>query len=402
LDKIKINKKSALGKLSVDLPASKSISNRALIISALAGSDLPIQNLSEARDTETMIRLLKSKEHTLDVLDAGTTMRFLCAYLSISNNKYMLTGTKRMQERPIKILVDALRKIGSNISYLNEEGFPPLEIRPFENQKTNIITVRGDVSSQYISALMMIAPTLPDGLELTLEGEVGSIPYISMTLSIMKEFGIHSTWTENKISIPNQTYNAASIIVEPDWSAASYWYSFVALSKDASVFIKDLKRDSIQGDSVVAEIMTTLGVETTFTSEGAYLKKADHKNYFEYDFSHCPDLAQTIAVICAAKSISCKMTGLKSLKIKETDRVMALQNELKKIGAKLVENKEEWSINPSKEMPNEVQIETYDDHRMAMAFAPLLCLSNIVVENPDVVNKSYPSFWDDLRKNNIL
>jgi len=402
LKSITLAKKSALKELTVNLPASKSISNRALIIKALAKSKGPIKNLSEARDTVTMQKLLNSDADTLDVLDAGTTMRFLCAYLSISDQQKILTGTNRMQQRPIKILVDALKEIGANINYIKNEGYPPVEIMPFIEQKTRKISIRGDVSSQYISALMMIAPTLPAGLELHLEGKISSIPYLKMTQNLMESFGVRCSWSGNTMSITNQKYTEANIVVEPDWSAASYWYSFVALSENATAFIKNLAKESIQGDSVISEIMFDLGVATKFADEGAYLKKSSHKNSFEYDFSDCPDLAQTVAVICAAKGIPCKMTGLESLKIKETDRVLALQNELKKLGAQLIEENRKWTLKPSNNLPEKVTINTYEDHRMAMAFAPLLTMCSVTIEDREVVNKSYPTFWRELQKNNIL
>ncbi|MEP2771771.1 MAG: 3-phosphoshikimate 1-carboxyvinyltransferase [Fulvivirga sp.] len=396
--KIALKKYSSFDETTISLPASKSISNRVLIIDALCSSNSPIYNLSTARDTITMKRLLSSTDKTLDVLDAGTTMRFLTAYLTVTNQHKTITGTKRMCERPIKILVDALRTLGGQVEYLDKEGFPPLEISGLLEQKANEISIRGDVSSQYISALLMISPILPEGLKLNLEGKIGSRPYIEMTLQIMSMFGVDASWNQNIISIKNQAYKSVQIEIEPDWSGASYWYSFVALAESGEVLLPGLKEKSLQGDSVVKEIMTHLGVETTFTEKGAVLRKKDHKNEVSFNFTDCPDLAQTVAVVCAAKSIHCKMTGLESLKIKETDRILALQNELSKIGTQLIDSGTHYELIPSRKLPKHVTINTYDDHRMAMAFAPLATSMDVEIENPDVVNKSFPNFWQEVEK----
>lgn len=395
---INIIKQVEIGKNSVVLPASKSISNRVLILNHLASKPASIYNLSEARDTQTMERLLRSEDETLDVLDAGTTMRFLTAYISATNKTKTITGSSRMCERPIGILVEALQSIGVSINYQDKSGFPPLNIAGFETQKKRKIAIRGDVSSQYISALLMIAPILPDGLEIELLGNVGSRPYIEMTLSLMQHFGVTADFHKNVIKIKPQDYKAADITIEPDWSGASYWYSFVALAQSDELFVKDLKEESLQGDQVIVEIMKPLGVNTTFVAEGAILSKGNAQTSFEYDFTHCPDLAQTVAVVCAAKGIKCIMYGLESLKIKETDRIAALNIELKKIGATLEELKNSWVLTPSKNLPEEVTIDTYDDHRMAMAFAPLATLMNVNIKNPSVVNKSFPNFWKEIKK----
>ncbi|MTI20002.1 3-phosphoshikimate 1-carboxyvinyltransferase [Fulvivirga sp. RKSG066] len=382
----------------VNLPASKSISNRVLIVNALSGKSAQIHNLSEARDTVTMNRLLKSSGAELDVLDAGTTMRFLTAYLTATNQNKVLTGTPRMCQRPIKILVEALKTLGANIEYVEKEGFPPIKIKGLNNQQTDKLEVRGDVSSQYISALLMIAPTLPKGLSLTLTGKVGSKPYIEMTLKIMSRFGVDYTWKENSISIKNQAYKAPKeITIEPDWSGASYFYSFLALSKNESLIINDLVDNSLQGDRATADLFESIGVKTHFNEQTAKLEKVKHESSVTYDFTDCPDLAQTVAVVCAAKGITCHMTGLESLKIKETDRVLALQNELAKIGAQLKEEDNQWTLIPSYDLPAEVSIATYDDHRMAMAFAPLATLMDVRIEEPEVVNKSFPSFWAEMK-----
>jgi len=379
------------------LPSSKSISNRALIVNALCDTSSELFNLSEARDTQTMITLLKNDLNTWDVKDAGTTMRFLTAFATITNQNKTLTGTTRMQHRPIGILVDALRDLGAEIEYKENTGFPPIEIKKFK-QKTTTLNIRGDVSSQYISALLMIAPRLPHGLTLILEGEIGSRPYIKMTLDIMQHFGVSHTWDKDIITISPQNYRPNELTIEPDWSAASYWYSFVALSNNSSVLLKGLTKKSLQGDSVLAKFMAELGVKTTFTEEGALLTKCNHKNLFEYNFIECPDLAQTVAVLCAVKGIEVKFTGLESLKIKETDRVLALQNELAKIGASLLEQENVWYLTPSETLPKSVSINTYEDHRMAMAFAPLCLLMEVEFDDQTVVRKSYPRFWKDIEK----
>lgn len=394
-----IEKKSTIASTIIELPASKSIANRALILDALAGGKSHISNLSEARDTETMKRLLGSDIPEWDVLDAGTTMRFLIAYAAVTNTK-ILTGTKRMQERPIKILADSLKELGAGIEYLSKDGYPPVKITPINKQLVDKIAIRGDVSSQYISAIMMIAASLPNGLEIELTGHIGSKPYISMTLAVMNAFGIEAEWHKHTIKIPHQEYRATEYRVEPDWSAASYWYSFVALSNDAQVILKDLKDNSIQGDRQIADYMVQLGVKTRFTPEGAHLSKCEHQSEVTFDFTDCPDMAQTVAVICAAKGIVCEMAGLESLRIKETDRIQALQNELAKFGAELREKDSTWTIVPAlNEVNSEIlEFDTYHDHRMAMAFAPLSTMVPVNIKDPEVVNKSYPRFWEDMKK----
>ncbi|HXA01614.1 MAG TPA: 3-phosphoshikimate 1-carboxyvinyltransferase [Cytophagaceae bacterium] len=386
---------------SVTPPSSKSESNRVLIIDALAGFQSDLQNLSNARDTQTMIRLLDSSDKVLDVIDAGTTMRFLTAYLAFKGETHVLTGTKRMCERPIKLLVDALKTLGAGIGYLDREGYPPIEIEEFEKGRvlTNKLKIKGDVSSQYITALLMIAPSLPQGLALELEGKIGSKPYIEMTLTLMKQFGVSSEWKDNIIKIIPQKYIPTSYKVESDWSAASYWYSIAALSADANIEILGYNKESLQGDSIIAKIMEKLGVSSTFTSTGILLQKTRTEKSIELDFTHCPDLAQTIAVICAAKGIECTMTGLESLRIKETDRIAALQNELRKFGSDLIETipNSQFTIRKSPFTVSGQTVSTYKDHRMAMAFAPLALLGDITIENPEVVEKSYPHYWEDLK-----
>lgn len=398
---IKIQKNEAKISGSITPPASKSESNRVLIIDALTNYQSKLDNLSNARDTQTMIRLLNSHDKVLDVIDAGTTMRFLTAYLSITGQEKILTGTKRMCERPIKLLVDALRSLGAGIGYQQKEGYPPLEIQQFDvkNVKTNRLKIKGDVSSQYITALLMVAPNLPEGLVLELEGKVGSKPYIEMTLSLMKHFGVVSDWTGNIITISHQQYIPGYYKVESDWSASSYWYSVVALAKDASIELKGYQKESLQGDSSIVQLMELLGVKTTFTEDGILLEKKVAASSISWDFTDSPDLAQTIAVICAAKNIPCRMHGLESLRIKETDRISAIDHELRKFGSGLdeIERDKTYDVKIGKFEVDGQEVATYKDHRMAMAFAPLAVLGDIIIENPEVVEKSYPHFWEDFK-----
>ena len=398
---IKLEKNSSPIKGTITPPASKSESNRVLIIDALTDYKCKLDNLSNARDTQTMIRLLNSHDKVLDVIDAGTTMRFLTAYLSITGQEKVLTGSKRMCERPIKLLVDALRSLGAGIGYMQQEGYPPLEIQQFDKRKvkTNRLVMKGDVSSQYITALLMVAPSLPEGLILELEGKVGSRPYIEMTLSLMKLFGVVSDWTGNVITITHQQYLPGYYKVESDWSASSYWYSVVAMSDNASIELLGYQAESFQGDCAIVKLMEHLGVKTTFTKEGILLEKTNSGTSFSWDFSDSPDLAQTIAVICAAKKIPCRMHGLESLRIKETDRIAALHTELSKFGSGLeeVEKDKTYDVILGNFNVDNQTVATYKDHRMAMAFAPLAVLGTLTIENPEVVEKSYPHFWTDLK-----
>ena len=399
MKQIKLQKLDQPIRSAIRLASSKSESNRALIIQALAKENIVLQNLSEARDTQTMMRLLKSQDKELDVLDAGTTMRFLLAYCTVARPGSTLKGTPRMHQRPVKLLVDALSQLGAKVKYIENEGFPPVLLEGLpEGQQQATVSIRGDVSSQYISALLMIAPTLPQGLKLSLEGKVGSRPYISMTLGLMQRFGIKYRWEENIITVEAQAYKSGDYTIESDWSGASYWYSLVALAEEAEVKLLGLRKDSLQGDIAIVEIMEKLGVVSEFDEEGVLLKKKEAAQEFNYDFSDCPDLAQTVAVTCAAKGIPCTMTGLESLRIKETDRIAALRQELNKMGASLLEDKNTWELKAGRnpQTIEGLQIHTYEDHRMAMAFAPLSALMEMVIDEPDVVVKSYPGFWKDL------
>ncbi len=382
------------------LESSKSESNRALIINALAGGDHSnIQNLSNARDTQTMLSLLSNGLAIYDVKDAGTTMRFLTAYLALKGNNKTITGTERMKQRPIGPLVESLNMLGSRVEYLENEGYPPLLINQVQDQQTDTINLPGNISSQYISALLMIAPCLPKGLTINLTTEIFSRPYIQMTLDLMNAYGVDHTWKDRQIRIPNQSYTSTSYTIESDWSGASYWFGLMTfLGAGESLDLYGLKQQSTQGDQAITTIMEHLGVVSTYHNDGVIIEKGSNKKgQVEIDFRNCPDLAQTVMVAAAASDTTLKMTGLESLKIKETDRVEAMQNELQKIGARLDENGNSWTLIPSTSLPSAVEIATYEDHRMAMAFAPLSRLMDVTIEEPSVVNKSYPSFWDHVR-----
>lgn len=395
---ITLYKKSSITGVVKNLPASKSISNRVIVLDALAGGGSYLINLSEANDTRLMKQLIRSDNAVLDVEDAGTTMRFLTAFCSITGRNKVITGTDRMKQRPIAILVDALRKLGAGIEYLEKDGFPPVRTTGFNGQATAEISIRGDISSQYISALMMVAPVLPKGLRLTLEGAVTSRPYIEMTASLMRQFGADCRVSEREIRIEPKAYTPATVRIESDWSAASYWYAFAAIAEDAEIELPNMTMDSLQGDRVIADIMDLLGVRSESKVESLILTKQAHRNEIAWDFTHCPDLAQTIAVVCSARGIKGVFTGLESLRIKETDRIKALQQELKKLGASFEEKDKKWILTPAeKRLFNNLSFTTYLDHRMAMAFAPLAALTDVVIEDPDVTRKSYPKFWEDIK-----
>jgi 3-phosphoshikimate 1-carboxyvinyltransferase len=395
---LKVSCKNVVSGEAVSLPASKSISNRALILNALSGNRSTVSNLSEARDTSLMQHLLASPDKVADAKDAGTTMRFLTAYFAATHQKKLLTGTDRMKQRPIGPLVNALKELGVAIDYTEKEGFPPFEIKSFDKQLTDVISIAGNVSSQYISALMMIGPTLPRGLILHLQGKVGSRPYIQMTASMMADFGVQCQWNGNTLELqPPQPYHPANFTVESDWSAASYWFSIVALARKGEIVLSNMTIPSLQGDSIIVKIMDRLGVQATFKGNTATLTKKSHASSIEWDFTDCPDLAQTVLPVCAVKNITGIFTGLESLRIKESDRIAALQTELAKVGAKISEAGEgRWRIDPDFKPARDIVFSTYHDHRMAMGLAPMATLVDIEIENPEVVNKSYPGFWKDL------
>ncbi len=386
--------------LEINLPSSKSISNRALILNALAYSPYEVKNVSDCDDTRVMIKALDSNDSTFDIGAAGTSMRFLTAFLSKTVGEWIITGSERMKQRPIKLLVDALNSLGARIEYVENEGFPPLRIFG-SAMMGGEIRLNGGVSSQYISALMMIAPYMQNGLKILLEGNVISVPYIRMTMSMMKEYGVNVTFENNIIDIQPQQYNPIEYTVESDWSAASYWYEVLSLVGNGQIFLKGLYKNSTQGDSKVAELFTQLGVETEYQPNGVLLSATgNYCTEFQYDFIDQPDLAQTFAVTCCMLHIPFHFKGVQSLKIKETNRVAALIAELAKLGYTLFETAEgelAWK-NESCEAANDIRIKTYEDHRMAMAFAPAALKTALTIEEAQVVSKSYPAFWDDFEK----
>ena len=383
------------------LPSSKSISNRALIINALGKGTYQPENLSECDDTQVMVRALQAgPDETIDIMAAGTAMRFLTAYLSVTPGKRIITGTERMQQRPIQVLVDALRELGADINYTANEGYPPLEIAGSSLDKESI-SLPGNISSQYISALLMIAPTLTHGLTIQLTGDIISRPYIQLTLQLMKDFGADARWTkENELRVEPQLYKSIPYYIESDWSAASYWYQIAALAPEATITLPKLLANSYQGDSKVAELFGWLGVETSYQEDGVTLTKGTPKvEYMEYDFINQPDLAQTFVVTCALLGIPFRFTGLQSLKIKETDRIVALIKEMRKLGFVIKDSENSiLSWEGERCTREEGAIDTYEDHRMAMAFAPAsLKISDLFINNPQVVSKSYPRYWENLQ-----
>ena len=392
--------KKAGGKrgVTINLPSSKSITNRAYIINALSGGAINIINASKAEDSETLKNLLTSEISTFDVGHAGTAMRFLTALFSITKGERILTGSDRMKQRPVKDLAEALISLGANIKYLGKEGYPPLKIKG-EHISGGKISIDASVSSQFISAIMLIAPYLKNGLTINLEKEKISIPYIQMTLEMMKQSGAKAIRKENTIIIEPGKYHPFEMIVEPDWSAASYWYSYVALSGRSEVTLKGLSTKSLQGDAIVHEIFEKLGVDTVQLKEGIILKKSRNKKpeEFNYNFSDCPDIAQTVAVAMAALAIKGTLSGLKSLRIKETDRIETTCAELKKFGVQAMAGPDFIQIPAGEISKPTAAIETYEDHRMAMAFAPLaMVIGELKLKNPGVVKKSYPDFWKDM------
>ena len=395
---------------TIKLPASKSISNRALIIHALSGGAILPNNLSDCDDTTVIIDALQNNPHEINIKAAGTAMRFMTAFLSVKDGEeHVLTGTERMKHRPIGVLVDALRHLGADIKYAGEEGFPPLRIKG-RKLEGGLLEVPGNISSQYISALLMIGPTLKNGLTLRLTGDVISRPYIDLTLWTMREFGADADWSDfETISVAPKPYKERTYFIENDWSAASYWYEMMALSthEDDEIRLEGLMDGSKQGDSSVRYIFSLLGVKSTFESrkEGVPTTVTlRHTNRcvprLEYDFVNSPDLAQTFVVCCALKNVHFHFTGLSTLKIKETDRIEAMKKEMRKLGYVIHDkNNSELIWDGERCMPEiEGGIDTYEDHRMALSFAPAsLCIDGLSINNPQVVTKSYPHFWEDIK-----
>jgi 3-phosphoshikimate 1-carboxyvinyltransferase len=397
---------------SISITGSKSETNRLLLIQALY-PNLILENTSNSDDSEVMLKALASTtNNVIDVHHAGTAMRFLTAYFAIQEGKeVVITGSSRMKERPIAILVNALCQLGAEITYEANEGYPPIRIKG-KKLTQNKVSLAANVSSQYISALLLIAPKLENGLELTLEGEITSVPYIKMTLGLLNEIGVEASFVENKIRIePLVTLSAAegpyplSLIIESDWSSASYFYSIVALSEiGTEIKLSSYIKDSFQGDSVLAEIYKEFGVETIFLNNQITLKRTvNHQpSTTNFELNNSPDIAQTIAVTCFGLGIACHLTGLHTLKIKETDRLLALKNELEKLGASVSVSNDSLTLEPSGIINPNIRIKTYQDHRMAMSFAPLALKTNIIIEESEVVSKSYPSFWKDLKSIGFL
>lgn len=396
---------------TIKLPASKSISNRAMIIHALSGSNVLPNNLSDCDDTEVIIRALQNNPYEINIKAAGTAMRFMTAFLSTRNGEeHVITGTERMKHRPIGVLVDALRHLGADITYIGEEGFPPLRIKG-RKLEGGLLEVPGNISSQYVSALLMIGPMLSNGLTLRLKGDIISRPYIDLTLWMMREFGAIADWSDYEtISVQAQPYKEHAYYIESDWSAASYWYEMIALSKEANdeVRLEGLMDGSKQGDSTVRYIFSLLGVKTSFdtTEEGVPTTVTLRHSgrcvpRLEYDFVNSPDLAQTFVVCCCMLGVRFYFRGLSTLKIKETDRIEALKTEMHKLGFVLhdVNDSELYWDGERCEPQQDAAIDTYEDHRMALAFAPAAFrLDQLCINNPQVVSKSYPSFWKDLIK----
>ncbi len=385
--------------LEWQISGSKSESNRLLILQAFY-PQIKITNLSSSQDTQVLKKALQSKSQSINIGHAGTAMRFLTAYFSVIATKEIgLTGSQRMQERPIKILVEALRNLGAKIEYAKQKGFPPLVIKP-STLSGNQVSLPANISSQYISALLLIAPQLKNGLQIGLTQNITSLPYIKMTLSLLRQLGVKTNFQNNTISVnflekPIQN----NFQVEPDWSSASYFYSLVALSKTSKILLPGFVNNSIQGDAEIIEIYKQFGVKTSFTEKGISLQKDEGNNYpkkVELDLSNTPDLAQTIAVTCLGLNISCVLNGLHTLKIKETDRLQALKTELEKFGAKVQISHDQLKLSPTQNLEKDVLVETYQDHRMAMAFAPLAVKTPLTIQNPEVVKKSFPNFWKAL------
>ena len=392
------------------LPASKSISNRALIIHALTGGRTIPENLSDCDDTDVIVKALRDNPYEINIKAAGTAMRFMTAYLSVKEGEeHVITGTERMKHRPIGTLVDALRRLGADIEYVGEEGYPPLRIRG-HRLEGGLLDVSGNISSQYISALLLIGPVLSKGLELRLTGNIISRPYIDLTLWTMREFGADAEWSDYEtITVKPQPYQERSYYIENDWSAASYWYEMMALAQneDDEIRLEGLMDGSKQGDSSVRYIFSLLGVKTTFATKREGIPTTVTLRHsgrcvprLEYDFINSPDLAQTFVVCCTLMNVPFHFRGLSTLKIKETDRIEALKKEMRKLGYVIHDlNSSELYWDGERCEPRlETGIDTYEDHRMALAFAPAaLCMEGLRINNPQVVTKSYPKFWEDIK-----
>ena len=386
-------------KAQIAVTGSKSETNRLLLLQALF-PNIILNNTSNSDDSEVMQKALKGNEEIIDIHHAGTAMRFLTAYFAVSEGRELvLTGSQRMTERPIKVLVEALEQLGAKISYEKEVGYPPIRIKG-QKITASKVNIPANVSSQYISALLLIAPKLDNGLELTLEGEITSIPYIKMTLALLNDLDIKTSFEGNVIKVfPKKEVVSKEMVVESDWSSASYFFSLAALADEASISLTSYKENSLQGDSELVSIYKKLGVETKFNENKITLTKQQGFKFedINLELNNTPDIAQTIVVTCLGLGIGCHLTGLHTLKIKETDRLEALRIELTKLGANITVTNDSLTLVASSEIHHNVKIATYNDHRMAMAFAPLALKVPLIIENADVVSKSYPDFWEDMK-----
>ncbi|GGB70840.1 3-phosphoshikimate 1-carboxyvinyltransferase [Flavobacterium suaedae] len=400
---IRLDQINTITETHIELSGSKSETNRILLLQTLFPA-VSLHNISNADDTQIMQQALQSKESIINIHHAGTAMRFLTAYFAMQDGReVVLTGSERMKERPVKILVDALRKLGATIEYTENEGYPPLCIKGKSLKESNV-TIKADVSSQYITALLLIGAKLPKGITITLAGGITSLPYIEMTLGLLNSVGIQASLNNNILTVaPVKELKPITLTAESDWSSASYYYAVIALSPvDSKISLSSFKQSSLQGDSALVAIYKNFGVETAFRNGTIILTKVhqDYSNTLELDLKNTPDIAQTIAVTCFGLNIKCKLTGLHTLKIKETDRLEALKTELEKFGATVTITEDSLSVNGQKanHTSQEVAIDTYNDHRMAMAFAPLALKYSFTVNDAEVVSKSYPDFWEDLKK----
>jgi 3-phosphoshikimate 1-carboxyvinyltransferase len=397
---IKLQQSSIVTGSSITITGSKSESNRLLLLQALF-PEIVIENLSNSDDTKVMQYALQTSEDVIDIHHAGTAMRFLTAYFATQENRnVVLTGSSRMKERPIKILVEALNSLGAEISYVEKSDCPPLQVK---GQKliNDKVSLNANVSSQYISALLLIAPKLKNGLQLSLKGQITSIPYINMTLDLLNQIGVITEFIDHRITVFPKTSNLVpqTLVVESDWSSASYFYSMTALSPiGTQVALSSYKQNSLQGDSALVKIYKDFGIETFFKDDAILLKKTsenfDSKNY---DLNKSPDIAQTIAVTCLGLGIECQLSGLHTLKIKETDRLEALKIEIEKLGGQITITEDSLHLATNKKLKEHVSIDTYNDHRMAMAFAPLAIKTSLQINDANVVSKSFPTFWHDLK-----
>ncbi|MGP1992536.1 3-phosphoshikimate 1-carboxyvinyltransferase [Zobellia laminariae] len=386
---------------NIQITGSKSESNRSLLLQALY-PNISIKNLSNSDDAEVMQKGLKIENGVVDIHHAGTAMRFLTGYFASQEGKEVtLTGSQRMTERPVKVLVEALQNLGAEISYEKNDGYPPIRIKGKKLIKSQV-SLPANISSQYISSLLLIAPSLQNGLELDLVGKITSVPYIKMTLALLSQIGIENSFEGNTIKVsPKASVDDVSLVVESDWSSASYYYSIVALSEVGSeITLSAYKNNSLQGDSALQELYTKFGVETQFEGNSVVLRKIENpkEQKVQFDLSNAPDIAQTIAVTCFGLGMECHLTGLHTLKIKETDRLEALHTELSKLGANIMVTDKELTLSLSDTMHVDIAIDTYNDHRMAMAFAPLALKVPLYINDAGVVSKSYPDFWKDLEK----